>query len=241
MTTDREPTSRPDPSIVIPFRDRDDAGRRLGEALVAFDRRPGGDTPHLARPIAVLGLPRGGVPVAAAVADALGAPLDVSVVRKIGVPGQPELAMGAIGEGGVVVRNEEIIRSSRVTPTEFAAATERSRVELDRRVERYRRIMPRHDPMVATALIVDDGIATGATARAACRVARAAGAHRVVLAVPVAPLGWSERMGDAADEYVALVEPAEFAAVGQFYDDFAAVSDTEVERILLERLALSRR
>ena len=106
MTTDREPTSRPDPSIVIPFRDRDDAGRRLGEALVAFDRRPDGDTPHLARPITVLGLPRGGVPVAAAVADALGAPLDISVVRKIGVPGQPELAMGAIGEGGVVVRNE---------------------------------------------------------------------------------------------------------------------------------------
>ena len=241
MTSDRDVTSQPSHSIVIPFRDRGDAGQRLGEALVAFDRRPGGGAPHLARTITVLGLPRGGVPIAAAVADALGAPLDVSVVRKIGVPGQPELAMGAIGEGGVVVRNEEIIRSCRVTPTEFAAATERSRVELDRRVERYRRIMPRRDPMVATVLIVDDGIATGATARAACRVARAAGAHRVVLAVPVAPLGWTERMGDAADEYVALVEPAEFAAVGQFYDDFSAVSDTEVERILLERLALSHR
>lgn len=240
MTSDRDVTSQPAHSAAIPFRDRGDAGQRLGEALVAFDRRPGG-APHLARPITVLGLPRGGVPIAAAVADALGAPFDVSVVRKIGVPGQQELAMGAIGEGGVVVRNEEIIRSCRVTPTEFAAATERSRVELERRVERYRRIMPRRDPMVATALIVDDGIATGATARAACRVARAAGAHRVVLAVPVAPLGWTERMGDAADEYVALVEPPEFAAVGQFYEDFSAVSDTEVERILLERLALSHR
>jgi putative phosphoribosyl transferase len=234
MTT---PTTPPN----LPFHDRADAGRRLGEALAAFDRGDGAGPAHLTRPVTVLALPRGGVPVAAAVADALDAPLDVIVVRKIGVPGQPELAMGAIGEGGVIVRNEEIIHSCRVTPTEFAAATERARVELDRRVERYRRIMPRRDPVVATALIVDDGIATGATARAACRVARAAGAHRVVLAVPVAPIGWSERMGDAADEYVALAEPDDFVAVGQFYGDFSAVTDTEVERILLERLALAHR
>jgi putative phosphoribosyl transferase len=233
MTTPPVPT--------LPFHDQTDAGRRLGEALVAFDRRVGADSGHLARPITVLGLPRGGVPVAATVADAVDAPLDVIVVRKIGVPGQPELAMGAIGEGEVIVRNEEIIRSCRVTPAEFAAATERARVELDRRVERYRRIMPRRDPVVATAVIVDDGIATGATMRAACRIARAAGAHRVVLAVPVAPVGWDDRMGDAADEYVALSEPEDFAAVGQFYVDFSAVSDTEVERILLERLALTHR
>jgi putative phosphoribosyl transferase len=231
------PTSTPR----LPFHDRADAGRRLGEALAAIARGSTEGPAHLARPVTVLALPRGGVPVAAAVADAIDAPLDVIVVRKIGTPGQPELAMGAIGEGGTIVRNEEVIRTCRVTPAEFAAATARARVELDRRVERYRRIMPRRDPVVATALIVDDGIATGATARAACRVARAAGARRVVLAVPVAPAGWSERMGDAADEYVALAEPGDFTAVGQFYGDFSAVTDTEVEHILLERLALAGR
>lgn len=206
------------------FNDRIDAGRRLGVALERFR----GDDP------VVVGLPRGGVSVAAEVADALGAPLDVLLVRKLGVPQQPELAMGAIGEGGVVVVHHETVELAGVSPGELAAVERSERVELERRAAAYRPDRP-----LAldgrTVIVVDDGFATGATARAACAVARRRGAARVVLAVPVAPEGWTERAGDDAHELVALETPSRFVAVGRFYDDFTATTDQEVVDALRRR------
>ena len=200
------------------FADRLDAGRRLAEAVR-----------HLADDdVVVLGLPRGGVPVAAEVARALHAPLDVIVVRKLGVPHQPELAMGAIGEGGVRVLNEEVIHLARVTADDLAVVEGRERAELERRAQRFRTGRDRIPLAGRVALVVDDGIATGSTARAACQVARAHGAARVVLAVPVAPPVWQTRLGEVADELIAVATPEQFYAVGQFYDDFTQVGDDEV-------------
>jgi len=200
------------------FLDRVEAGRELAGRLV-----------HLRdQPVVVLGLPRGGVPVAAEVAAALGAPLDVIVVRKLGVPHQPELGMGAIGEDGVRIVDDRIVRMAAVSDAEVAAVEERERTELARRVRRYRGDRPRLPLAGRVAVVVDDGIATGSTALAACRVARAQGAARVVLAVPVAPPGWEQRIGTAADECVALVTPEPFWAIGQFYLDFSPTSDTDV-------------
>ncbi|GAA3896155.1 phosphoribosyltransferase family protein [Streptomyces gulbargensis] len=208
------------------FTDRTDAGRRLADRLG-----------HLAAlDVTVLGLPRGGVPVAAEVADALGAPLDICVVRKLGVPYRPEVAMGAIGEGGVRVLNDQVLRDARVAPGDLAAVEERERAELERRARRYRggrRPVPLDG---RTVLVVDDGLATGATALAACRVVRARGAARIVFAVPVAPRGWTTRLGGEADETVCVHTPDGFIAVGQFYEDFSATSDEEV----VARLAHSR-
>ena len=201
------------------FDDRRDAGRRLAERL---------QESRDARPVVVLGLPRGGVIVAAEVARALAAPLDVIVVRKLGVPAQPELAMGAIGEDGAVVLDSGIIERFRIAPAAITAVVERERAELQRRVALYRA----HGPRVTTAgravVVVDDGVATGATARAACVVARAQGATRVVLAVPVAPRDWLMRMGAAADAYIAVATPEPFRAVGQFYERFGDVDDADV-------------
>lgn len=165
------------------FINRVDAGRRLGERLQHLR----GDN------VVVVGLPRGGVPVASEVARVLGAPLDVIVVRKLGVPFQPELGMGAIGEGGVRVLNEALVGSAGVTPDELAAVERRERAELDRRIRRYRGGRLGVSLAGRTVVIIDDGIATGSTARAACRVVRAQGAARVVLAVPVAPRDWARR------------------------------------------------
>src|SRR3954449_3324580 len=159
------------------FADRADGGRRLASLLAHLrDEHP-----------VVLALPRGGVPVAYEVARALGAPLDVILVRKLGVPVQPELAMGALGEDGVRVLNGDVLRSAGVTAAELAAVEAGQRAELERRTTGLRRRWPRIDLAGRTVIIVDDGIATGATARAACTVARAHGAARVVLAAPVAP------------------------------------------------------
>jgi putative phosphoribosyl transferase len=200
------------------FVDRVDAGRRLATRLQ-----------HLrTEPVVVLGLPRGGVPVAFQVARALGAPLDVIVVRKLGVPFQPELAMGAIGERGVRIVNDDVVRMTGVSEDEFAAVEARERGELERRARRFRGDRASAPLEGRTALIVDDGVATGSTARAACQVARALGARRVVLAVPVAPSGWTTRIGGDADELVALVTPEPFWAIGQFYDDFSQTPDDEV-------------
>jgi len=200
------------------FVNRVDAGRRLAERL----RHLGGE------PVVVLGLPRGGVPVAFEVARALDAPLDVIVVRKLGVPDQPELAMGAIGEDGIRVLNDQVISITRVSEQELAAVEERERTELERRARRFRDDRP-HQPLEGrTAIIVDDGIATGSTARAACQVARAHGATRVVLAMPVAPPGWTSRLAGDADELIALETPEPFFAVGQFYEDFSQTTDDEV-------------
>jgi len=200
------------------FADRVQAGRRLARKL-----------DHLrGEQVVVLGLPRGGVPVAFEVAMALGAPLDVIVVRKLGVPFQPELGMGAIGEDGVRVINDDVVRHAAVTDPELAEVEARERVELERRAARFRGDQPRISLHGRVALVVDDGVATGSTARAACQVARAHGATRVVLAVPVAPRDWTERMAGVADEYVALDTPRGFYAVGQYYDNFSQTSDDEV-------------
>lgn len=200
------------------FADRDDAGRRLAARL---GHLRGGSA-------VVLGLPRGGVPVAFQVAQALGAPLDVVVAGKLGVPGQPELAMGAVGEGGVRVINRQVVRRAGVPEKVLAAVAERERAAVEARAARYRARWPRRPLYGRTAVVVDDGIATGATARAACQVARAHGAARVVLAVPVAPPGWQARIDGDADEMVCVETPAVFFAIGQHYASFPQVSDDEV-------------
>ena len=200
------------------FVNRDDAGRRLAGRLE-----------HLrGRPLVVLGLPRGGVPVAAQVARALGAPLDVIIVRKIGVPFQPELAMGAVGEDGVHVSDPYIIRAGAIKPEEFAAAEAREQATVNACAARYRSHRPREPLTDRVAVVVDDGIATGSTARAACQIARAHGAARVVLAVPVAPPGWQARIGRDADELVCVETPPDFYAIGQFYADFSQLTDDDV-------------
>ncbi|MGO9207342.1 MAG: phosphoribosyltransferase, partial [Candidatus Limnocylindrales bacterium] len=197
---------------MVMFRDRADAGRQLAEEL---KQRLGHED------VVVLGLPRGGVPVAFEVARALDAPLDVIVVRKLGVPYQPELGMGAIGEDGVRVLNDEVLAMARVDEDEVAAVERSERIELERRATRFRGDRPRTSLVGRSALVVDDGIATGSTARAACQVARAHGASRVILAVPVAPRTSLALLAEAADELVCLATPEEFFAVGQFYRNFS--------------------
>ncbi|HMA45760.1 MAG TPA: phosphoribosyltransferase family protein [Frankiaceae bacterium] len=202
----------------MPFIDRTDAGRRLAERLA-----------HLrGEDVVVLGLPRGGVPVAAEVARALGTPLDVIVVRKLGVPFQRELGMGAIGEGGVRLLNDEVVRLAGVGEQDIARVEERERVELERRAQRFRAGRPLVPLAGRTVVVVDDGIATGSTARAACRVARARGAARVVLAVPVAPPSSVEDLRRDADEVVCLETPERFFAIGEWYADFSQTPDEEV-------------
>jgi putative phosphoribosyl transferase len=204
------------------FVDRADAGRQLGRRLQHLQDH------QVDTDVVVLGLPRGGVRVAAEVADALNAPLDVIVVRKLGVPSQPELAMGAIGEGGVRIVLSETVRYAAVTPEALAAVELRERAELQRRAERYRGDRTRIPLAGRTAVVVDDGIATGSTARAACQVARAQGATRIILAVPVAPLHWAGGLRDAADELIALVTPQVLRAIGSWYTDFSQTTDEEV-------------
>lgn len=208
--------------MMEPFDDRVDAGRRLAQRLASFN----------AQDIVVLGLPRGGVPVAFEVAKALGAPLDVLVVRKLGVPFQPELAFGAIGEDGVRVLNDAIVREAQLAGDDMDAVERKERIELQRRAERFRRGRDRIPVTGRIAVIVDDGIATGATAKAACQVARAHGAKRVVLAVPIGPDDIVERFAGYADEVVCLTTPAYFFAVGQGYRQFGQTSDAEVIALL---------
>ena len=210
------------------FADRDDAGRRLA-ARLGYLR---------GEPVVVLGLPRGGVPVAFQVAQALGAPLDVIVVRKLGVPFQPELGMGAVGEDGVRVINPEVVHASGVSEDELAAVQAREQAAVEARAARYRVRRPREPLNGRVAVVVDDGIATGSTARAACQIARAHGAARVVLAVPVAPPGWQARIGAEADELVCVDTPRGFFAIGEFYARFPQVSDDEVIACLERAAAL---
>jgi putative phosphoribosyl transferase len=200
------------------FRDRADAGRELARALESFRSED---------PV-ILGLPRGGVPLAAVVARALDAPLDVIVVRKLGLPRQPELAMGAIGEDRARVLNDLVLRRSGVTEDELAEVELRERRELDHRLRVFRRDRPPIDLQGRVVVIVDDGLATGATARAACQIARHRGAARVVLAVPVGARETVEELKRVADEVVCLEVPQAFMAVGQAYADFSQVTDDEV-------------
>lgn len=202
------------------FADRADAGRQLAEAL-----RGRIDTDGV-----IVGLPRGGVPVAYQVATALELPLDVIVVRKLGVPGHRELAMGAIGEGGARVLNDRIAVG--VPPADLERTEAAERAELARRVERYRGDRPRVPLGGRTVVVVDDGLATGATAAAACQVVRSMGARRVVLAAPVAPLDVLTRFDGVADDVVLVERPAAFGAVGEFYADFRATTDDEVTACL---------
>jgi putative phosphoribosyl transferase len=204
------------------FTDRADAGRQLAAKLMRFR---GGFA-------VVLGLPRGGVVVAAQVAAALGAPLDVIVVRKLGVPRQPELGMGAIGEDGARVLNTDVIRLAAISDAELAAVQASEEAEVTRRAQLYRGGRARLPLDGRVALIVDDGVATGSTARAACRIARAHGAAKVVLAVPVAPADWEARLSGDADELICVATPEPFFAIGQFYDDFAQTTDAEVAACL---------
>ncbi|HAM26323.1 MAG TPA: phosphoribosyl transferase [Microbacteriaceae bacterium] len=199
------------------FDNRVDAGRRLAARLADVKDEN----------VVVLGLPRGGVPVAAEVAKALDAPLDVIVVRKLGVPFQPEVAMGAIGEGGVRVLDAYVLRMAQVGEAELREVEQRERVTLDARSTQFRRGRERIDLTRRTAVIVDDGIATGSTARAACQVARQLGATRVILAVPVGPLDTVQNFTDA-DEVICLATPPQFFAVGYHYRDFTPTSDEEV-------------
>jgi putative phosphoribosyl transferase len=204
------------------FDDRVDAGRQLAERLESLRGQD----------IVVLGLPRGGVPVAFEVAKALRAPLDVLVVRKLGVPFQPELAFGAIGEGGVRVINESVVQETDLSDEDMAAVEAEQRAELVRRSERFRRGHDRISLAGRIAVIVDDGVATGATAKAACEVARAQGTSRVVLAVPIGAADTAERFTGYVDEVVCLQTPDFFFAVGQGYRNFVQTSDDEVIALL---------
>lgn len=204
------------------FTDRLAGGRSLAERLMHLRNKD----------VVVVGLPRGGVPVAAVVAQALNAPLDVILVRKLGVPSQPELAMGAIGEDDVRVLNDEIVQMVGVTSGEIARVEARERKELERRVERFRSGRELVSLKGRVVVIVDDGIATGSTARAACEVVRARGASHIVLAVPVAPPGWEQDLAGVADEYVCVGTPSGFSSVGQFYSDFGQVTDDVVVECL---------
>ncbi|KZS57845.1 phosphoribosyltransferase [Mycobacterium ostraviense] len=204
------------------FTDRVDAGRQLSRRL-EFLR---------GQHVVVLGLPRGGVPVAFEVARALRAPLDVLLVRKLGVPAHSELAFGAIGEGGVRVINDDVVRETHLTDREMAAVENTQRAELNRRAERFR---GDHVPVALDgriAVIVDDGVATGATAQAACQVARAQGASRVILAVPIGATDITQRFAGYADEVVCLETPVPYFAVGQGYRNFTQTSDDEVVALL---------
>lgn len=202
------------------FQDRKDAGRRLAEALAR----------HRGEDVVVSALPRGGVPVAAEVARRLDAPLDLLLVRKIGVPAQPELAMGAVMDGAepTVVRNELIIRQAWVSAAEFQTVCDRELAELERRRRVY---LADREPVPVggrTVILVDDGIATGATMRAAIAGLRKRGPKMIVVAVPVAPSDTIERLRREADEVVCLEEPAPFHAIGLYYLDFRQLGDEDV-------------
>ncbi len=211
--------------MALPFTDRAEAGRALAVELA---QRPYVD------PV-VLGLPRGGVPVAAPVADALGAPLDVAVVRKLGAPGHPELAVGAVGPGGVRVLNDDVVRALGVDEAALEEVTTRELAEVERRERLFRGDRRAVALAGRTALLVDDGLATGATMLAAVRLAQVAGAGRVVVAVPVGAATSCRRLAQAADEVVCLHRPEPFAAVGRHYRDFDHTEDDEVRRLLAER------
>ena len=208
----------------MPFRDRSDAGKKLAAALEGYkNRKP-----------AILALPRGGVPVAAEVAAALHAPIDLILVRKVGVPFQPELAMGAVVDGGspIVVSNEEVIRLAHVDEATFKAVCDAELAEIERRRKRYLGRRPPLDVAGRTAIVVDDGIATGATIRAALRATRKRNPERLLLAVPVAPTESLDELRGEADDVVCLEDYELFDAIGFYYRDFRQLADEEVVDIL---------
>lgn len=217
--------------MITRFRDRRDAGQWLAADLHAYAGRTD---------VIVLALPRGGVPVGYEVAATLGAPLDVFVVRKLGLPGHEELAMGALASGGVRVLDEELIRIARVSPAEVSRVTTAEQAELERRERRYRGDRPFPDLRGKTAILVDDGLATGSTMRAAVTALRIEGPTRVVVAVPVAAAETCDALRALADDVICAVTPEPFHAVGLWYDDFSQTTDDEV-RELLEKSHLAAR
>ena len=220
------------------FKDRTEAGRKLAKALAAYtDQHP-----------VILALPRGGVPVAAEVAATLHAPLDLILVRKIGVPIQPELAMGAVVDGGapIIVRNEDVIRLAGIDETEFKAICDSELAEIERRRQRYLGSRERSDVAGRIAIVIDDGIATGATIRAALRATRMRNPKKLVLAVPVAPTDNLAALHSDADEVVCLEDYEFFEAIGLYYANFNQVTDEEVIEMLkrfpareIEKVSLS--
>jgi predicted phosphoribosyltransferase len=204
----------------MPFRDRRDAGRQLAAALAHYR----------AKLAVVLALPRGGVPVAAEIATMLNAPLDLVLVRKIGVPSQPELAMGAVADAGdpLVVRNDEVIALAGIEEFQFMAVRDAELAEIERRRKRYLGQRQRVDLAGRVAIVVDDGIATGATTRAALRATRRRHPKELVLAVPVAPTEALAVMREEADHVVCLEDYEPFGAIGLYYSDFRQISDQEV-------------
>jgi predicted phosphoribosyltransferase len=208
----------------MPFRDRSDAGRKLAAALAEYKNQ---------RPV-ILALPRGGVPVAAEIATAFTAPLDLILVRKIGVPFQPELAMGAVvdGDAPLIVRHEEVIRLADINEADFKAICDRELIEIERRRRRYLGKRERVEVAGRTAIVIDDGIATGATTRAALRATRMRKPAKLVLAVPVAPTDGLAVMRQEADDVICLEHHAAFGAISLYYSDFQQTSDEEVIKIL---------
>lgn len=214
------------------FRDRKEAGVELGRALSAY--RDQAD-------LLVLALPRGGVPVAFEVARALGAPLDVFVVRKLGTPGREELAMGAIASGGVRVLNQDVIQHYHVSPETLAAVTNREEMELIRREQLYRGGRASIHVEGKIAILVDDGVATGSTMKAAVGALRQLTPAKIVVAVPAAAYPACEEFRTIADETVCLTSPEPFGSVGSWYADFTQTTDAEVSQLLNERATISSR
>jgi predicted phosphoribosyltransferase len=205
------------------FRDRTDAGQRLAAKLAKYAGRPD---------VIVLALPRGGVPIGYEVARALGAPLDVFLVRKLGVPGREELAMGAIASGGVRVVNDEVVQALGITDEELDAAAAEQEQELQRREEAYRDGRPAPDLAGKTVILVDDGLATGSTMRAAVEAVRQHDPARVVVAVPVGAGDTCRAFRQIADEVVCVQAPEPFFAVGNWYGEFTQTTDDEVTELL---------
>lgn len=204
------------------FADRIDAGRVLAQHLSEYR---GSNT-------VVVGLPRGGVPVAAVVAKALGASLEICVVRKVGIPGREELAMGAVAEGGVLVIEPQIVQLARISDTDLQSVVAVKHAEVEERVHRFRGARPRADVHGKVVIVVDDGLATGSTARAALTSLRQQGAQRLVLAVPVASADSLQTLEDVADDVVCPHALTDFWAVGMWYDDFRQTSDQDVVDLL---------
>jgi predicted phosphoribosyltransferase len=210
-------------TTVTIFQDRSEAGRVLASALARFSGDPS---------VVVLALPRGGVPVGYEVARSLRAPLDVFVVRKLGAPGEEELAFGALASGGVRVLNPEVVSALGITVQEIDRVAEREQRELERREQQYRGGRPALEVQDRTVILVDDGLATGSSMRAAVLALRHRGPARIVVAVPVAPPSTCEELRAEADVVVCAATPLPFYAVGQWYRDFAQTSDEEVQRLL---------
>jgi len=207
------------------FRDRRDAGRRLADKLAAYANRPD---------VIVLALPRGGVPVAYEVARRLVAPMDVFVVRKLGVPGYEELAMGAVATGGVRVLNDQLVEHLGIPDQMIDAVASRERQELARRERLYRGSRPPPDVRGRTVILVDDGLATGATMFAAIEALRNQNPARIVVAVPTASPDTCEEMKQKADEVICAITPEPFHAVGRWYRDFSQTTDEEVAALLAQ-------